>query len=161
MEERVAVVSACSTALGVARALGYTPVTSTAMTGNLDTDIGAKFTRSGVLLKSYDMVAIHFKGTDVAAHDRRPLEKRDYIERVDASLGHFLKDHEGLRVILASDHGTSSRTGNHTSDPVPLLMSTWDGETGESVDFDEESASSGVLGLLEADELFELILHQR
>ena len=157
MNERVAVISACSTALGVARALSYTPATSSAMTGNLDTDIPAKFDKASELFATHDMVAIHFKGTDVAAHDRRPLEKRDYIQRVDAALGQFLENREGLRIILAADHGTSCRTGNHLADPVPLLFSTWEGESGESEDFDEESAAGGVLGLMEAEELFALI----
>ena len=160
MEERVAVVSACSTALGVARALSYTPSTSSLMTGNLDTDMGSKYVQAGELLKTHEMVAIHFKGTDVAAHDRKPLEKRDYIERVDQGLGTFLDGREGLRVILAADHGTSSRTGNHIPDPVPLLISTWDGPSGESVDFDEDSASEGILGVLEAEELFAMIVQR-
>jgi 2,3-bisphosphoglycerate-independent phosphoglycerate mutase len=157
MQEQVAVISACSTALGVARAIGYAPVTSADMTGNLDTNIPAKFEMAEGLFQTHDMVAIHFKGTDVAAHDKLPLEKRDYIERVDRALGVFLEDKEGLRVVVAADHGTSCRTGNHLSDPVPLLFSTWEGHTGESEDFDEESATGGVLGLLQADDLFQLI----
>jgi 2,3-bisphosphoglycerate-independent phosphoglycerate mutase len=157
LREQVAVVSACSTALGIARALTYTPVTSSEMTGNLDTNIPAKFEAAGKFLLDHDMVAIHFKGTDIAAHDQRPLAKRDYIERVDEALGVFLQDRDELRIIVSADHGTSSQTGNHLIDPVPVLISKWNGLSDESVDFDEESASGGVLGLMEPEDLFNLI----
>ena len=71
-----------------------------------------------------DFVAIHFKGTDIAAHDRRPLEKRDFISAIDTALGRFLWKNpmvtDGLRVVVSADHGTSCLTGNRTADPVPL-----------------------------------------
>jgi len=156
-ETNMAVVSACSTALGVARALGYLPVTSREMTGNMDTNMNAKFDRAGELLSDHDLVAIHFKGTDIAAHDCRPLEKKAYIERVDEALGVFLAKREGLRVIVSADHGTSSRTGDHLPDPVPVLLSVWEG-LGETVDFNEESAAEGVLGLMTPEELHELVM---
>ena len=155
-----ALISACPTALGVARTVGMESATSTEMTGNLDTNLLAKFDAAAELLRDRHFVAIHFKGTDIAAHDRRPLEKRDFISAIDAALGRFLWQNPlvtgGLRVVVSADHGTSCLTGNHTSDPVPLLVANWSVE-GEPERFDEETAESGVIGLIHPGELSALL----
>lgn len=156
---RGAMVAACPTALGVARACGLDPSTSPKFTGNLDTDLGAKFEAASRLLGHYDFVVVHIKGTDIAAHDRRPLEKRDFLVRVDQALGRFLQEQAptGLRVVVAADHGTSSRTGDHLPDPVPLLLATWDGAPAEAADFTEASAALGALGALGPGDLRALL----
>ena len=155
-----ALVSACPTALGVARTVGMQEATSPEMTGNLDTNLEAKFEAAAELLMARDFVAIHFKGTDIAAHDRRPLEKRDFISAIDTALGRFLWKNpmvtDGLRVVVSADHGTSCLTGNHTADPVPLLVANWSDE-GEPERFDEESAENGVIGLIHPGDLSNLL----
>jgi len=151
-----ALVSACPTAQGVARAVGLQPATSAEMTGNLDTNIAEKFRTAAQLLRQRHYVVIHIKGADIAAHDRRPIEKRNFISSVDVELGKFLTENpdisEGLRVVVSADHGTSSITGNHLAEPVPLLLATWHGAT-EPTEFNEESAMQGAMGLLHPGEL--------
>jgi len=158
--QATALVSACPTALGVARAVGLQPATSAEMTGNLDTNLDEKFETAATLLAQRHFVTIHFKGTDIAAHDRRPIEKRNFISQIDAALGRFLDGHPdiatGLRVVVSADHGTSSITGNHLADPVPLLLSTWD-QDAEPAEFSEESATLGAIGVLRPGELTEVL----
>lgn len=158
--DEAAMVAACSTALGVARMAGMQAVTGTGMTGSLDTDLDAKFDAAASLLEKRSLVVVHLKGPDIAAHDRRPLAKRDYIERADAALGRFLEAYtqvtDGLRVVVSADHGTSSITGNHLPDPVPVLVSTWQGD-GEAGTFDEDSAERGALGVLRPGELAQML----
>jgi 2,3-bisphosphoglycerate-independent phosphoglycerate mutase len=158
--DHAALISACTTALGVGRLMGMRTTTSAAMTGNLFTDLDAKFSAAAELLQTRTFVAIHFKATDIAAHERRPLAKRDFISSVDAALGRFLESHvdvaQGLRVVVSADHGTSSVTGNHTNVPVPLLVSTWQGP-GEEADFDEKSAEQGALGVLMPGDLAHML----
>ncbi len=162
--EHAALVAGCSTVQGVARAVGLHPVNSHGMTANLDTDLHAKFAAAASLLADRGLVVVHVKGADIAAHDRRPLQKRAFIERVDAALGDMLRARpdisEGLRVVVSADHGTDSNSGDHLAEPVPLLISRWtadlvDGE--ELSPFDEESAASGALGLLLPGELQDLL----
>jgi len=159
-----AMVTACSTAQGVARAVGLQPVQAPGMTANIDTDIDAKFAAAAELFATRSFVVVHLKGTDIAAHDLRPLEKRDFVSRTDAALGRMLRANpelsEGLRVVVSTDHGTDSRTGDHLPDPVPLLVSNWSvelDENDERAGFDEDSASTGALGLLEPGDLSELL----
>jgi 2,3-bisphosphoglycerate-independent phosphoglycerate mutase len=156
-----AMVTGCNTALGVARYLGMKTASSLRMTGNLDTDIDAKLEAASSLLEDQEFVVVHIKGTDVAAHDKRPLEKRDFISAIDAALGRFLEARPAysghLRVVVSADHGTSSTTGNHLATPVPLLLATWQAESDEQSDFDEESSARGALGVLQSGELGELL----
>ena len=120
----------------------------------------AKFNAAADLLSQREFVAIHIKGTDIAAHDKRPLEKRDFISRIDAALGRFLQEQpevsQGLRIVVSADHGTSSISGNHIADPVPLLVATWGGQ-GEAATFDEDNAALGALGLLHPGELNDVL----
>ncbi|MEZ4475542.1 MAG: alkaline phosphatase family protein [bacterium] len=118
-----------------------------------------QFSQAARLLERYEFVTVHLKGTDVAGHDRRPLEKRDFISAADAALGRMLEDvalSGPLRVVVTADHGTSSMTGKHTQTPVPLLISSWDSHA-EQADFDEVSAAQGELGLVESDEFARLL----
>ncbi|NOY28201.1 MAG: hypothetical protein GXP62_20250 [Oligoflexia bacterium] len=161
---RMAMVASCTTALGVARALGLQAVTDLRMTGNLDTDIEAKLSTAAALLDEWHAVAVHFKATDVAAHDHDPLAKRDFIQRVDLALGRLLRERAarqldqagGLRVVVTGDHGTSSITGDHLAAEVPVLLAPWQ-EDAEPQAFDEDSAHYGALGILSMRELADLL----
>jgi len=156
-----AMVAGCHTALGVARYVGLKTASSVKMTGNLDTDLDAKFESAGELLDETDFVVVHIKGTDVAGHDRRPLEKRDFISAIDAALGRFLSERPELsgqlRVVVSADHATSSISGCHLPDPVPLLLATWQADNEDEADFDEESSGRGALGVMTSRELAELL----
>jgi 2,3-bisphosphoglycerate-independent phosphoglycerate mutase len=147
----------CSTARGVARYLGLRTITTPQMTGNLDTDMNAKFDAAHHALIETDLAIVHLKGPDIAAHDHRPLEKTKYLSRVDQALSRFLDewpDQRGkLRVVVAADHGTSSITGEHMPDPVPLLLASWPTDGNEEAEFSEISSAQGALGLLRPGEL--------
>lgn len=162
---RSAIVAACPSALGVSRLLGMTPVTGPSMTGNLDTDLAAKFDAARPLLHDHDFVVIHIKGTDIASHDRRPFAKRDFITRIDEALGAFLAsrdtDAPRLRVVVTADHGTSSATGLHLSDPVPVVLALWDPESDDDGVFTEASAAEGALGRLGPGELVPLLFDSK
>lgn len=144
---RVACVSGDRTVLGLAKILGARTVTKPGMTANLDTDLRLKFRTCARLLKENDIVLLHIKGADIAAHDRRPEQKAEFIERIDQELGRFLADIKtgALRVAVASDHATLSESGQHGADPLPVLI--WGPDiTADEVDrFDEQSVAGGEL----------------
>lgn len=157
---RAALVGSCTTALGVARALGMQAVTDLRMTGNLDTDVKAKLETAAALLEEWPTVVVHIKAPDIAAHDRDPVAKRSFIDEFDTALGQLLRERsdlaDDLRIVVTGDHGTSSVTGEHLADDVPLLLATWS-EDAEPTAFDEDSAHHGALGLLSMAELSELL----
>ena len=134
------------TLLGLASWLGAKTVSTDKMTANLDTDLGAKFDAAGEALQHNDLVIVHVKGADIAAHDRRPDLKAEFIEKVDAALGRLIETHDGeLHVAVASDHATLSESGQHAADPLPVVI--WGtGIEGDGVQrFDEQAAVTGAL----------------
>jgi 2,3-bisphosphoglycerate-independent phosphoglycerate mutase len=116
------------------------------MTANLDTDLEAKFKAAEEALRLDDLVILHLKGADIAAHDQRPDLKALFLEQLDRQLARLLEEHEGpLRVAVASDHATLSESGQHAADPLPVLI--WgEGIEADGVEvFDEQSAGGGRL----------------
>ncbi len=158
---KVACVSGDHTLLGLARWMGAETITSPRMTANLDTDLGAKFDAALDALRRCDLVVLHLKGADIAAHDRRSDLKVKFIERVDRSLGGLLERHpEPLRVAVASDHGTLSEVGQHSVDPVPVLIWGPDVAPDGVERFDEQAASSGALRRFPLQMLLERVFEE-
>jgi 2,3-bisphosphoglycerate-independent phosphoglycerate mutase len=142
----VSCISGDHTVLGLANWLGARPVHGPGMTANLDTDVSAKFAAAADELLQRDLVVLHLKGADIAAHDRRPDLKVDFLERVDRELGALLAAFTGpLRLAVASDHATFSEAGHHGADPVPVLIWGAGIEPDEVARFDEVAAGSGAL----------------
>jgi 2,3-bisphosphoglycerate-independent phosphoglycerate mutase len=143
---RTACISGDRTILGLAAWLGAEPITSAEMTANLDTDLEQKLEAAAKALASHDLVVLHVKGADIAAHDQRPDLKAAYLERLDRAIAGLLEAHPGpLRIALASDHGTLSEGGQHLADPVPVLL--WGaGVPADTVQtFDESAVAEGGL----------------
>ncbi len=144
---RICCVGGDRTVLGVARWLGARLVSDPTMTANLDTDLARKFTAAADALREHDLVVVHVKGADIAAHDRRPDLKVAFLERLDAELGRLLEGlgPQPLRVAVASDHATLSESGQHGADPLPVLIWGAGIEADEVERFDEQSAAAGKL----------------
>jgi 2,3-bisphosphoglycerate-independent phosphoglycerate mutase len=146
LELQLTCIAGDHTVLGLASWLGAKAVRRPGMTANLDTDLGKKFKEARKALKKSDLVILHLKGADIAAHDQRPDLKVEFLERVDKHLANMLERHEGAyRIALASDHTTLSESGQHGADPLPVLI--WgEGVEPDSVErFDEASVVGGAL----------------
>jgi len=143
---RFACIGGDRTLLGIARWLGGEAVSEESMTANLDTDLEAKVRAAARELRRNDLVVLHFKGADIAAHDQRPDLKMEFLEKIDRQLAWLLENVTGpLRLAVASDHATLSESGQHAADPLPILL--WgDGIESDGVEsFDEQSAAAGSL----------------
>ena len=116
-----AVVSGCNTVRGLGRIFGFDTVSDPRFTAALDTDLKAKVAAVQSALRDHDMVYLHVKAPDICSHDRNPLAKRDFLQRLDAALAPLLET-EAI-IAIAADHTTDSNSGFHTADPVPALIS--------------------------------------
>lgn len=152
---RIACISGDRTVLGLASWLGAETRTAPGMTANLDTDLELKFREAAEALRSKHLVVVHLKGADIAAHDCRPDQKVAFLEAVDRRLAELLdewgertsaEEARPLQVAVASDHATLSESGQHSADPVPVLI--WgDGiEADDAGRFTEREAAEGGLG---------------
>ena len=146
MPLRLVCVSGDRTILGLCSWLGAEIVTKEGMTANLDTNLKLKFKEALDALQRSDLVLLQVKGADIAAHDRRPELKVEFLEKLDLRLGRLVDEFEGcLRVAVGSDHATVSESGQHAADPLPVLI--WgDGIEPDEVErFDEMSVGIGAL----------------
>ena len=139
---RAAIVSGCNTVLGVGRIFGFDAITDPRFTATVETDLNAKIAAVGAALPDHDMVFIHVKAPDICSHDRQPLAKRDFLQRLDKALEPLLDT--GSIIAVAADHSTDSNTGFHTADPVPVLISQpGSGQLGVPVNFGETTCAQG------------------
>ena len=149
---KVACVSGEATVLGLARLSGFDTVFHESMTANLDTDLARKAREVANCLKDYDLVYLHLKGCDIAAHDRRPEAKLSFVERTDRALRSILDsvDTRDLCVISASDHATHSKDGRHHWAPIPLFIRGPGIAPDRVVSYHEQACLDGSLGLVKA-----------
>ncbi|MGE6226529.1 2,3-bisphosphoglycerate-independent phosphoglycerate mutase [Paenibacillus chitinolyticus] len=112
-----------STVLGVARLAGFKAITDSSMTGNIDTNIELKAKLAVEEIAHSDMVLVHFKAPDLNGHDNEPLEKAKAIEQFDKMVGLIAQGlPDNTYLALAADHSTPCEVGEHTGDPVPVLI---------------------------------------
>jgi 2,3-bisphosphoglycerate-independent phosphoglycerate mutase len=143
---RISCISGDKTILGLTRWLGSRVFTHETMTANLDTDLRRKFDATEKALGRNDLVVLHLKGADIAAHDQRPDLKVSYLERVDKELGRLLERLDApVRIAVTSDHATLSESGQHAADPLPVLVwgSGWEPDDVET--YDEQASAAGAL----------------
>jgi 2,3-bisphosphoglycerate-independent phosphoglycerate mutase len=143
---RITCISGDRTILGIASWLGAETVEEEGMTANLDTDLRAKFDAALKALRKRDLVVLHLKGADIAAHDRRPDLKATFLERADRELARLIKKFpDPLRIAVGADHATLSESGQHAADPVPVLLWGEDIAADEVETYDEQSVATGAL----------------
>ena len=111
------------TVMGIASALGASVIRRRGMTANVDTNLSLKFECALEALEEHDLVMVHVKGADIAAHDRRPDLKVAFLERLDGELETLLgRLDQPVRIAVTADHATLSELGAHGADPVPVLI---------------------------------------
>ena len=111
----------------------------------------------------YDLVYIHTKAPDVAAHTTNPWHKKRIIELLDRAfayaLTHLAPDPQVVLAITA-DHSTNSRGAMiHSGETVPLTIIGRYARRDAVSRFDEVSCATGSLGLVRGPELMHLLLN--
>ncbi len=127
---------------GCARALEMRCPAVPGATGETDTDLTAKLEAALSLLNECDFILLHIGGADEATHRRNPVEKAEFIARIDRELMLPLLGRcpDGCRLLLACDHAALCATAGHTDEPVVGLL------------WEKGRVLSGDLGLLEGNE---------
>jgi 2,3-bisphosphoglycerate-independent phosphoglycerate mutase len=139
---KAAVVTGCNTVRGLGRIFGFDAIVDSRFTATVDTDLHAKIAAVVSALQDHDLVFLHVKAPDICSHDRQPLAKRDFLQRLDGALKPLLE--ADAVIAIAADHTTDSNSGFHTADPVPALI--WQPNTEQSagpVKFGESACRQG------------------
>ncbi|GGM73691.1 phosphoglycerate mutase [Thermogymnomonas acidicola] len=132
---------------GICALLGMEVIKVEGATGSLYTNVDGKIAAAVEASRRHRFVIVNIKGTDVAGHDRNPVEKKGVIERADRAMGRILEVADRAVIAVTGDHSTPCSTGEHSGDPVPLLVFSPDGRRDSVMSFDEVSVARGALRL--------------
>ncbi len=102
---------------------------------------------------------MNIKMPDIYGHDGDAHGKRECIERIDAALGRLRKGIEDDELLaITGDHSTPVSVGNHTGDPLPILIWGRGIRKDDVAEFDEVSVSKGALGRIRGADLLPILL---
>jgi len=138
-------IAASNVVHGIARYLGMKVIEVKGATGGADTDLNAKMKAAIEALKCYEFVLLHIKGTDTAAHDKNAKLKRTFLERIDREIGEWLLHLRNINIAIATDHATSSKSGEHIFGPVPFVFYNPRGPSDHGGRFDERGCLTGFI----------------
>ncbi|MDP4039081.1 MAG: hypothetical protein Q8P57_00660 [Candidatus Pacearchaeota archaeon] len=94
----------------------------------------------------YDYFYVHIKETDVPGLDNKPFEKVKMIELLDRRLFSYLRsvvEKQKVKLVIASDHVTSSKRKKYVSGSVPVLFFDPENTRMNEHRFTEEDALKG------------------
>jgi 2,3-bisphosphoglycerate-independent phosphoglycerate mutase len=146
--------------LGVARYVGIEAFAPPGATGTVKTSLISKAESAIAERDKKDIVFVHIKATDSLSHDRKPIDKKKFIELIDRQFFSRVKDEFDI-IIVTGDHTTSSVFGEHTADPVPLLIYSTIAQRKDSVkNFAERKSYKGILGFVKGRDLMRIIINK-
>ena len=110
------------------------------------------------VLEEKDFLLLNIKEPDEAAHDMNPERKIELIEAIDEALAPLVDFVEENYMVLLSDHTTSSSYGDHTGDPVPIIIAGPEVRVDDIKTFDERKAAKGGLGRIRGRDIMQIML---
>jgi 2,3-bisphosphoglycerate-independent phosphoglycerate mutase len=146
--------------IGTAKYVGMVHETVEGQTGTIDTNFHNIATKVIECIEGdYDYIFVHIKATDNASHDNNAKEKMLAIEQTDTLVGKII-DKVGSKIVLVvtGDHTTSVSTGEHTCDPVPIVLWSEFVRPDQAEMFSEIDAALGGLHTIRGLDVMPLLL---
>jgi 2,3-bisphosphoglycerate-independent phosphoglycerate mutase len=146
------VISAASLITGIGNAVGLEHIHVDGITGSQDSNIAGKIAAAQQELKKKDFVLVNIKGADESGHDGLAVQKRNFIEKIDAVLEPLLVQKDCI-IIICADHSTPCTIKDHSADPVPVIIRGEGVRMDDVVRFDEYSCAHGGLNRIRGCDL--------
>ncbi|MFQ6136754.1 MAG: 2,3-bisphosphoglycerate-independent phosphoglycerate mutase [Candidatus Hydrothermarchaeales archaeon] len=149
---------ACISTVGLLRGIGR-------MCGldviEVETDIRIKDICEKALkaLKNHEFLLLNIKDADNAAHDKNAQKKVAIIEEIDKCLSIFSDFMEDDYLVLLSDHTTTISYGDHTGDPVPIVICGPEVRTDDVIEFNERAVAKGGLNRIEGRDVMNILMN--
>jgi 2,3-bisphosphoglycerate-independent phosphoglycerate mutase len=146
---------------GVCKVAGINLIDVRGATGTVQTDYMAKAKSTVKALKNYDFMVLHVKATDVASHDGNTKQKIAVIEKIDKMVKYVLGniDLGSTYLAVTADHTTSTLTGRHEGDPVPVAITGPYLRSDDVERFDERSCAMGGLNRIRGIDLMPILMN--
>jgi len=155
----LAVVAGTTLIKGIGKFLGGDVIDVEGASGAADTDTDAKVEAALKALETHDFVLLHFKAADELGHDGNFEGKKEFIERLDASLKPILSlDFSEVCLIVLSDHSTPVSVKEHTADPVPVTIVYEGVRVDDVTSFSEFQAYKGGLCRIKGTDIINIVL---
>lgn len=124
-------------------------------TGLPNTNVLAKINAAKEQINHYDFVFTHIKPADIFGENGDFQGKKDFIEKIDQALDSL--EECGATICLTADHATPCSLKDHSTDPVPVLISE-PGTVGDEIEkFNESECKKGSLGEFEGKDLLRIL----
>lgn len=151
------VIAAASLIAGIGSAVGLERVPVEGITGSQDSNLKGKIAAAIRELSYRDFVLVNIKGADESGHDGLPLQKKAFVEKVDAALAPLT----GLRdtlIVICADHSTPCSIRDHSADLVPVIVRGDGVRTDDVNEYGERACAKGGLGRIRGADLFPIAL---
>ncbi len=123
-------------------------------------DMKAKASLFVAELREGTIVYVHIKGPDEFGHDGDAVGKKRSIEALDRDFFSAVRDNiSDLHLGVSCDHATPCTIMMHSSDPVPVLITT--DSKGDAMRFTERNARKGSLGTLQGRDVLGRVAGRR
>lgn len=118
-------------------------------------------------IKDFNFCFLHIKAVDDAGHDKSCEKKILYLEKVDQMIGIFyslIQPNQNFITCVTGDHTTPVEIGDHTFEPVPLIMGcaqkakNTNLELNSQSNFNEIDCAPGVLGRFPGSQVIPTLL---
>lgn len=157
---KAGLVVAQETVLALGKMMGMTIAKAPGMTGGMHTDYTVKAREALRLLETHDLVFVHVKSPDLAGHDNLPEKKKECIEQADTMLAAIINGHpEPLIVAAGADHSTPCALGEHSGDPVPVLLCGQGLRSDATRAYSERDAIGGGIGHISGRDFLNVVLN--
>ena len=143
---------------GVCRLAGMEVLDVIGATGTADSDFSAKISAGMEYLKKGDFLLINMKAPDLFGHDEDPEGKKRILEKIDLSIAPLKEALDDIVVAITADHSTPCEVGDHSGDPVPLLIAGKGVRKDDTGEFGERSAAKGGLCRIRGNDLMNILL---
>lgn len=146
------VISAASLITGIGTAVGLERIHVDGITGSQESNIAGKIAAAQEQLTKKDFVLVNIKGADESGHDGLAVQKKNFVEKIDAFLEPLLALQDTI-IIVCADHTTPCSIKDHSADPVPVIIRGDGVRTDDVVRYDEFSCAKGGLSRIRGCDL--------
>lgn len=119
--QKAAVICGTSIVKGIAHLLHMDLIVPHGATGDIDTGLLQKTEAALCAAEDYPFVLLHINGADEASHRKNPLQKKQFLQKIDTIVFPLLKS-SSHKVIITADHGTDPITGLHLAENQPVFI---------------------------------------